>query len=682
MIKSIGRKLVVLTILFLSFGTMAATPAISTGLSHSCVLLSSGAVQCWGDNSFGQLGNGSITSSNSPLAVTGITNAIALSAGSYHACAVLVTGSVQCWGYNAQGQLGNGTKVDSSSPVTVASISNAIAVSAGEYHTCALRSSGGVQCWGSNGYGRLGNGSTNDSLIPVAVSSVSTAVSLSAGDSHNCVVLRSGLVQCWGYNGFGQLGNNITTGFTPTTSPVSVSSISNVLAVSAGNNHTCALLGNGTLQCWGINDSGQLGNGSTNGFNSVPNPVTVRSISNAIAVSAGHHTCALLSSGTIQCWGANTSGQLGNGTTVDSKTPVTTKTISAAIGVSAGGNYTCALISDGKAECWGSNTSGQLGTGNTTNSAVPVGVVGVGGNGLLNYLDSTTPSFILTITGSGTGSGVISSNPSAINCGSACSASFNSGTSVVLSAVPASSSTFTGWSGACTGTGNCLVTMSAATGVTATFTATPPQTAVASAQSLRQSSYDNGAGQTIIISDSSFTVSVLNPASASGTQIGSGSVSELAIVNECQFNYQGSLFTEQACAMAYNDTAPAIRPDGTVVIPDLFYSYSPGTAHYKVVFSIFASGSKVGLLVKSIGDGNQSAASGTFYNITDGTIPTLSLFAPDAKDCIGSYGVSLKQDTANPMAFWVTLLTFSGQYDWWSGGNTANCPKLASLKLI
>ena len=183
--------------------------------------MNTGAVNCWGYNSFGRLGNGTTTSSSVPVAVAAFTDgatAVSITAGVYHTCAVLNTGAVNCWGYNVDGQLGNNTTTDSSAPVAVAAFTDgsatAVSITAGASHTCALLNTGAVNCWGYNSDGQLGNGTTTNSSVPVAVNAFTdgsaTAVSITAGDFHTCAVLNTGAVNCWGNNGNGQLGNSTT----------------------------------------------------------------------------------------------------------------------------------------------------------------------------------------------------------------------------------------------------------------------------------------------------------------------------------------------------------------------------------------------------------------------------------------------------------------------------------------
>jgi alpha-tubulin suppressor-like RCC1 family protein len=330
---------------------------VSAGGNHSCALLPSGGVKCWGSNQYGQLGNASLGNSATPVTVSGISTATAISAGGGHSCAVLASGGVQCWGSGVFGQLGNGSTADSSVLVAVSGISTATAVSTGIKHSCALLASGGVRCWGLGGVvGLLGNGGTADSSTPVPVSGLHTATAVTAGFTHSCAVLASGSVQCWGTGNDGQLGNGLTAS---SSVPVAVSGITTATAVSVGFGHSCALLASGGVQCWGFR--GHLGNGGTADS---PTPVAVSGITTATAVSAGfNHSCALLASGGAQCWGGGYVGQLGNGSTTGSRTPVAVSNLTTATAITAGAEHTCALLTSGGVQCWGTNTSGELGDG-------------------------------------------------------------------------------------------------------------------------------------------------------------------------------------------------------------------------------------------------------------------------------------------------------------------------------
>jgi alpha-tubulin suppressor-like RCC1 family protein len=330
-----------------------AVLAVSAGGGYTCTLLSDHRIECWGYGSWGQLGNGTTSSSPIPIQVSGITNATQVSTGYYNTCALLSDGTVKCWGDNLNGLLGNGTTTNSSIPVQVNGITSATAISASDYHTCALLSDGTVKCWGANydgaisaggahtcallsggsiecwGYGRwgqLGNGTTSSSPIPVQVSGITSATAISAGSDHTCALLADHSVECFGFNRAGQLGDGTMT---DSSTPVPVSAVTNATAIVADDDHTCALLGDSTVECWGYNQEGQLGDGVTNhgyqayGFDASPSPVHVSGITSATAIGAGYyHACAVLTSTTVECWGDNNDGELGDGTTTSSSTPV------------------------------------------------------------------------------------------------------------------------------------------------------------------------------------------------------------------------------------------------------------------------------------------------------------------------------------------------------------------------
>lgn len=297
---------------------------IVTGSDHTCAVINGGIVNCWGDNQYGQLGHSSLVSSNTPIQVSGlITGVLTVTAGDKHTCALLTGGAVQCWGDNEHGQLGNNSTGSSPTPITVSGLAGAaIAITAGGHHTCALFANGAIQCWGFNSRGQIGNGTTTDQLIPVTITGVSGPIAvIKAGNRHTCVLNRNGGIECWGVNHEGQLG--IGTNFPISrTIPGPVPALtSGITKIDTGIGYTCVIPSNATLTCWGENSQAELGIGSTEDQYS---PITVPGLTGVdlVAAGAGNHTCALLTGGVAKCWGLNNSGQLGNNTTISQTRPV------------------------------------------------------------------------------------------------------------------------------------------------------------------------------------------------------------------------------------------------------------------------------------------------------------------------------------------------------------------------
>jgi len=269
--------------------------------------------------------------------------------------------------------LGDGTLTDSPVPVDVNGISGAVSLTVGSYHTCAVLSDGSVKCWGLEMAGQLGTGTnSSDSSVPVNVPGISGAVQVSGGGFTSCVVLLTGNIKCWGENSYGQLGNGTSNNISY--SPTSVQNISNAASVHVGNDDACALLATGNIKCWGANRSGQLGNGSTSDSSI---PVAVSGIDNAMLLATGGgHSCALLDTGKLKCWGDNSYGQLGDGSTTNALTPVEVSGLAGIVDISLS-THSCVVLSSGSVMCWGSNEFGQLGNGTTTNSLTPIAVIGI-----------------------------------------------------------------------------------------------------------------------------------------------------------------------------------------------------------------------------------------------------------------------------------------------------------------
>ena len=348
-----------------SFDDTASQGKISLGAYHSCAIQVGGTIECWGKNSSGQLGDGTSNDTTTPVKVNGITSALMVAAGSGHSCALLSGGTIKCWGANTVGQLGNNTFTSSNTPVQVLGISTAISISASGVVSCVVLSDGRVQCWGQSNYG-LGDGINNSSSIPVTVLGINNATSVSVGDAQSCAVLTDGTIQCWGQNSAGQLGygtfdNSGTVMPQSSPTPAQVLGITTAVSVSAGNAHTCAVLSDGSVKCWGI----FLQSGG--GYNRTISPRTIANLTGAFSVAASQHTsvadCALLSDGTGQCWGDNFTGMLGNGTFTDSATPSSIAISGTPESIQMGAAHSCAVLIGGAVQCWGLNNYGQIGNG-------------------------------------------------------------------------------------------------------------------------------------------------------------------------------------------------------------------------------------------------------------------------------------------------------------------------------
>lgn len=352
---------------------------VTVGGLHACSTVAGDGTYCWGYNAYGQLGNATTADQTTPVPVTtpaGVTFSN-LVAGFDHTCASGSDAKVYCWGYNRGGQLGNGNTTDQTVPVPVskpAGVTFTHLAAAGN-HTCAQGSDDKVYCWGANNKGELGNGSTVQSSVPVAVSAAPGVILTkpTVGYRHTCAQGSDTTMYCWGDNTKGQLG---TGGTTDSHVPVAVSVPAGVTLTNptAGASHTCAQGSDTKVYCWGDNTSGELGDGTTTDSH-VPVAVVAPSGVTLTGPDAGSgHTCAQGSDTQVYCWGFNNRGQLGDATTNNHNTPVP---VPAPPGVtltkpSAGGATTCALASTGTTYCWGYGLFGQLGTGATSDSGKPV----------------------------------------------------------------------------------------------------------------------------------------------------------------------------------------------------------------------------------------------------------------------------------------------------------------------
>jgi alpha-tubulin suppressor-like RCC1 family protein len=343
----------------------------SAGLWQTCVILATGGLRCWGGNTYGELGNGTSGPSTDtfvPPKADLLPAVRSVTGGRSFTCAVLATGGVRCWGFNMFGQL-DGIGTDKLMPADSDVVTGAVAVATGEHHACALLETGGVRCWGSNEWGQVGPG-TPTTYLPRDIS-VTGVKALVAGSYHNCALLDPGVVRCWGDNEHGQLGDGTTAA--RATADVDVP-LPEVRAIAAGNYHTCAVLKSGGVRCWGTNYLGALGDGVTSLDN--PNPSATDIVTDAVAITAfGFHTCALLSTGAVRCWGENYDGELGDGITMTNELVPNTAVVTGAVAITTGGIHTCAIVASGRLQCWGGGGAVGAGPG-VANFPLPVDVMG------------------------------------------------------------------------------------------------------------------------------------------------------------------------------------------------------------------------------------------------------------------------------------------------------------------
>ncbi len=316
---------------------------LSVGSDHVCVTLSDGQVRCAGDNAHGQLGNGTTASSDRPVDALWMNHATKVVAADQFSCALTEPGGVYCWGVNAQGQVAEPPLTERHRPTPWQQINAAVDVDAQNYTGCAVTAPGGVRCWGPHGY-----------AIPSLIDGLTNVIQVAVGAYHRCALLAAGQVACWGNNAQGQLGD----GTTHSREDIAlIASLSGAAQVVAGEEHTCVRLNSGHVKCFGSNSDGQLGVDSGSplgGLTTLLTPGTVSGLSGATDIAAGaHHSCAVTGDHKVYCWGANDSGQLGDGTTTASNTPIEVHGLPDAQDVDAGGQTSCALTTAGEVYCWG-----------------------------------------------------------------------------------------------------------------------------------------------------------------------------------------------------------------------------------------------------------------------------------------------------------------------------------------
>ena len=293
--------------------------SLTAGYGHTCGITQAGIAYCWGSNVFGQLGDGTygyMAEWLTPVAVAGALTFASGVAGEIHTCGATAAGVSYCWGENSFGQLGDGTTTTSTTPVVVSGGVTFASVTVGHNHTCGVTPGGAAYCWGSDFQGQLGSDTIPGSRTPIAVSGGLTFATVTAGSYHTCGVTPAGAAYCWGIDSTGQLGDGTTT---ESNTPAPVVGGLTFAALSAGYGHTCGITSAGVMYCWGANKYGQLGDGTTTNRTV---PVAVAGGLTFASVTSGYYrTCGVTEDGTAYCWGDNTYGQLGDGTTAPSYTP-------------------------------------------------------------------------------------------------------------------------------------------------------------------------------------------------------------------------------------------------------------------------------------------------------------------------------------------------------------------------
>jgi alpha-tubulin suppressor-like RCC1 family protein len=377
---SIKNKTAMSIVMALGF-VLATLVVVALSVGPAGAVATPGKASAWGDNDYGQLGNGrSGAARNIPKAVSNIGGVKSVKAGCHHSIALKIDGTVRAWGYNTFGQLGDGTNTRRTVPVKV-KIKNVKAIAAGCDHNLALKKDGTVWAWGYGYYGQLGNGRFRaSSNVPVKVDNLGTGTrAIAAGKNFSLALMGDNRVRSWGYNAEGELGNGTSGPDTNRARPVPVRNLANVRMISTDSyaDHSLALLANGTVRAWGGNYYGALGDGTAANFRT--KPVLVSNLSGVKAIAAGgFHSLALLEGGRVRSWGYNSAGQLGNdahGSGANSSTPVAVKGLANVKSISGGAYNSMAILESGRTRSWGDNSRGQLGSGRTgPDSDVPVGI--------------------------------------------------------------------------------------------------------------------------------------------------------------------------------------------------------------------------------------------------------------------------------------------------------------------
>jgi alpha-tubulin suppressor-like RCC1 family protein len=359
-------------------GNGATLLKLAAGSEHSCALYSTGRIRCWGSNSAGQLGDGGLSAaSHIPSTVSGITTATDIAVGLFHSCALLANQRIQCWGSDSYGQLGNDISFgNASTPVFVALYSDFIQVAAGGNRSCGIRSNGTVHCWGEDSEGGLGNGTPlTNSGTPVQVTGPTSAARIAMGRGHACALRTDGEVRCWGSDSAGQIGNGATLSNANTSANIPYAN--GAIGISAGGNNSCSIHPGGETRCWGANDQGQLADGNAPTLRA--SPIVVGNLAGSVEIALGlRHGCSKDASNTLSCWGDDQYGQIGNDASFTNEpVPVPVYGLGNVSSFTTGEFHSCAINASGRVYCWGMNSAGQVGISSPASQAFPVFVDGL-----------------------------------------------------------------------------------------------------------------------------------------------------------------------------------------------------------------------------------------------------------------------------------------------------------------
>jgi hypothetical protein len=337
---------------------------LSTGSGHSCGINTLGVLKCWGQNTQGQLGDGTKNDSNTPIDIDSTTSYASISAGVTHTCGITTSQTLKCWGNNTKGQLGDGTTIARSTPTVIDGSTSYATAIAGNQTTCGITTTGVLKCWGNNSNGQIGDYTTTNKLLPTIIDFGTLYSLVSPGNLFTCGITTGGVAKCWGDNSSGQLGDGTTT---ERHRPNYVNDSDTYSTVSTGKGHsTCGVTSAGTLKCWGQNTQGQLGDSTTTG-RKAPTTINPPNTLYASVAEGSDYACAITTSGALNCWGNYDHSQINS-----SSSPVAVDASNPYNYITGGGSHICGITQAGIYTCWGLNTYGQLGDSTNQDSNSPI----------------------------------------------------------------------------------------------------------------------------------------------------------------------------------------------------------------------------------------------------------------------------------------------------------------------